>query len=59
MNEYNYDSPICEYCPYTDYGSEPVGTNQYNLCEGVQCEEAYDNYKESNPDDERTLKQMF
>lgn len=58
-NKHNYPSVICEHCPYTDYGNEAVGTNQYNLREDVQCEEAFENYKEYNPEEERTLDEMF
>lgn len=41
---------LCEYCPYTDYGSIPVGTGPWNLCEGVCCDEAYENYLEEFED---------
>lgn len=58
-NIHNYPSVICEYCPYTDYGDKDVGTNQFNMCEGIKCEEAFNNYKNENPDDERILDEMF
>ena len=37
---------LCEHCPRTDYGLEKVNTAPHNLCEGVSCNEAYDNYLE-------------
>ena len=38
---------LCEYCPYTDYGSHKANTSQYNLCEGCQCKDASENYLEN------------
>ena len=37
---------LCKYCEITDYGSLSVNTNQFNLCEGVLCDDAYYNYLE-------------
>jgi hypothetical protein len=50
MSKYEYPSILCEYCICTDYGHFPVGTNQYNMCEGRNCDSALDNYLEDNPD---------
>ena len=38
---------LCNFCPCTDYGTGSVGTSQYNMCEGMCCDEAYENYLES------------
>lgn len=59
MKDYNYSSEICEYCDCTEFGTYPVGTGLHNLCEGKGCEDAYKRYKEENPEDERTLEEMF
>lgn len=40
-----YDYAICEYCRYTDYGTSPVNTGYWNLCEGMGCEEAIKDYE--------------
>ena len=36
---------LCEYCEWYNEGS--INTNQYNMCEGRNCENAYENYLES------------
>lgn len=54
----NYPSVICELCSCTDYGSQPVGTGTFNLCEGIGCEEAYKAYKEETGD-ETPLDDLF
>lgn len=59
MNKHNYSSILCEYCPCTGYGDEPVNTGSWNICEGVGCEQAYDMYKDANPEDDRELEEMF
>ena len=59
MTIYNYPSEICEYCACTDFGDCPVGTNQYNICEGAGCVNAYANWQEEHPEDERELEEMF
>ena len=40
---------LCEYCHCTDDG--PVNTNQYNLCEGNWCNDAYDSYIDNYQDE--------
>ena len=35
---------LCEYCEYTGFGTEPVNTGPYNLCEGMGCVAAYEYY---------------
>jgi len=40
------DDTLCDYCPKTEYGTCSVNTNQYNLCEGYHCDDAYENYKD-------------
>lgn len=50
MSKLEYSSVLCEHCPFTDYGYVPVNTGPHNLCEGAQCEEAYENWKESDPE---------
>lgn len=51
----NYSSILCEYCPYTEFGlnlSEYVsGNGTYVACEGIKCEEAYENYIEATGDE--------
>ena len=59
MKDCSYPSEICDYCACTDYGTAPVGTGLHNLCEGIGCVEAYERYKEENPEDERELEEMF
>ena len=59
MRDYDYPSEICRYCKCTDYGCHPIGTGYWNLCEGQGCEEAYKYWKEENPDDDRTLEELF
>ena len=59
MREYDYPSIICEYCWYTDYGCQPVGTGYWNLCEGQYCEETYEEYRDKNPDDTSKLEELF
>lgn len=59
MKEYDYQSIICNYCRYTDYGWYPVGTGYWNLCEGCCCKEAYETYREENPDDTSELEELF
>lgn len=34
------DEDLCIYCPIEG----PVNTNQFNLCEGCRCDEAYERY---------------
>ena len=50
----NYDSILCEYCPYTEFGITPSayvsGNGTYVSCEGIDCEEAYENYVEETGD---------
>lgn len=41
------EDQLCDYCPLTQFGDR-VNTNQYNLCEGCKCLEAYDNYLDEN-----------
>lgn len=31
---------LCGFCPCTDFGMNKVNTNQFNQCEGVNCQEA-------------------
>lgn len=50
----NYLSKLCEYCKCTDYGLHLINTGYWNMCEG-----AYQDYKEDNPDDDRTVEEMF
>lgn len=59
MRNCKYTSEICEYCPCTDFGSAAVNTGPWNLCEGARCIEAYDAWKEDNPDDCRELEEML
>ena len=59
MAIYNYPSEICEYCICTDFGLYPVGTGLHNLCEGQGCVDAYENYIEEHPEDNRELEEMF
>lgn len=59
MKDLKYVSEICDYCVCSDFGTAPVGTGAHNICEGVGCVDAYDNYKEDHPEDERTLEEMF
>lgn len=42
MNE--LDDELCNYCPLASVG--PVNTSWHNLCEGISCNEAYENYLE-------------
>lgn len=49
----NYASPICEYCPCTDFGSKPVCTGSWNMCDGRCCTEALDNYNDGRDEEDR------
>lgn len=35
---------LCKYCELTEYGNKEINTNQFNLCEGICCDDAYSNY---------------
>lgn len=59
MQRNDYPSELCNYCPFTDYGLYPLGTGPWNLCEGRFCEEVYEEYIEMNPDEDRSLDEMF
>lgn len=59
MKNYDYSSEICNYCPCTDFGFAAVGTGPHNLCYGAKCEEAYENWKENNPEDCREFEELF
>lgn len=56
---YEYPSVICKHCSRTDYGFAPVGTSPYNMCEGVECEEAYESWQGDNPEDDSSLEDLF
>jgi hypothetical protein len=43
----DYPLAICKYCFCTDYGYSPVSTGPHNLCEGIGCKEAQENYEET------------
>ena len=58
MNKYEYPSIICNYCRYTNYGFEEVGTSPFNLCEGMGCENAYVKYVEETGDNS-SLEDLF
>ena len=49
MKSQGYSSPICEYCKCTDWGFQTVNTGPWNMCEGIGCEDAFEEYKVSNP----------
>lgn len=38
------DEELCLYCECTDYGDREINTNPHNMCGGVLCDIAYDNY---------------
>lgn len=38
------DDELCKYCPCTEYGLTQINTGAFNLCEGINCKEAYENY---------------
>ena len=46
------DEELCLYCPCTEFGLTKANTAPWNLCEGRSCEEAYENYCESEDKDE-------
>ena len=58
MSSNSYCSEICAYCPMTNFGDSNVNSAAYNLCEGRKCPEAYERYREDNPEDNRTLEEM-
>jgi len=39
------EESICDYCRMTDYGMCEVNTAPYNLCEGMCCNEAAEEYE--------------
>ena len=61
-NKCNYASILCEYCQYTDYGQSPSeyvsGNGTYVSCEGINCEEAFENYVEETGD-ETLFEELF
>ena len=44
------DDRLCNYCEWAIDGN--INTNQFNLCEGRNCENAYESYLESGDDTE-------
>lgn len=38
------EDQLCKYCPCTEYGITKINDGPYNLCEGISCDEAYQNY---------------
>lgn len=49
----DYASVICKYCKCTNYGEESVNTGPWNMCEGVECEDALDAYNDGRDEDEK------
>lgn len=37
---------LCRHCSCTEHGTEKANTSLWNLCEGINCKEAYENYLE-------------
>lgn len=37
---------LCEYCELTEYGCRKINTGPWNLCEGIGCDKAYEEYLE-------------
>jgi len=35
---------LCEFCPWTDFGERKMITAPHNLCEGIECNLAYEHY---------------
>mgnify|MGYP001714652872 CR=1 FL=1 len=60
MMKYNYPSPICEYCNYTEYGLSPMPGYPTPSCEGMNCKKALEEYNKENPDDAfNTIEESF
>lgn len=45
------DVDLCKYCDRTDYGEIMVNTGPHNMCDGSHCDEAYNNYLDSEEDE--------
>jgi len=43
---------LCEYCEFTRDG-QSVNTNQFNLCEGRSCPQAYERYLKEYEEEEK------
>lgn len=59
--EHNYASIICEYCPYTEHGSQASSMhtpNGISSCEGACCKEAYSYYVDETGDN-TPLEELF
>ena len=41
---------LCNYCHVCDFGDKKVNTEPDNVCHGLSCDEAYENYLESGDD---------
>jgi hypothetical protein len=37
---------LCNYCELTDYGLTEINNAPWNMCEGICCDKAYENYLE-------------
>lgn len=44
LSKEELDTEICQFCPLTDYGLTEINNAPYNLCEGISCDKAYENY---------------
>ena len=40
------EEELCNHCTRTEYGIKEVNSNQHNMCEGSNCEAAYEEYKD-------------
>lgn len=58
---HEYASPICKCCACTEYGEQPVNTGPWNMCEGVECEQALDAYNDEHSEEEqfKSLEEAF
>ncbi|QUH21450.1 hypothetical protein [Alkaliphilus sp. B6464] len=46
------EEELCDYCPWTEFGTQKVNTGPWNLCEGTRCDQAYENYLEEVEDED-------
>lgn len=53
------EEELCDHCPLTEYGTVSTNTGSHNLCEGMQCGTAYENYLESEKEEEVKPKKVI
>ena len=50
MTKEELGEELCNHCSFTEYGIISINTNPNNLCEGRNCDEAYEEYLDNQPE---------